>query len=390
MRRRRLLGALLASGTAGCLQFESGTGTESGTDGAVTGAATDTGTDGNGSTDGSTATETATPDTASVTLTARWTEETSRIDRMAVLGRNVVVNGTIGGVRCLDVETGARRWAALDDRTDYIDRLHATGESIFVFAGGGEERTLYVLNAADGTIRGSVPYEFTPGDVPIVTESDVVFATFDNENDENRLYAVDRDGFEVRWTTTTEETQTGATGGVVADGTIHVGFNNTLRGFALSDGSLQYRSPLGVGIPVAFEDGLVAAKRSTFARIGLPSLSVDWELQREAVGIPERDGSRVFSRTWNGVFAVDAIDGTELWHHTIQESTSFSGLPSPSVQDGVLWVVGPDGVLYGYAADSGERVHEQGDGDVSGVEATDGGVVVRTEQGLAGYAIERE
>lgn len=388
MRRRRLLGALLASGTAGCLQFESGTDTESGTDGAVTTSSADS--DGSTGEPTGTPSETETPDSTSVTLTSRWAEETSRIDRMAVLGRNVVVNGTIGGVRCLDVETGARRWTALGDRTEYIDRLHADGESIFVFAGGGEDRTLYVLDGADGTIRGSVPYEFSPGDLPVFTEDDIVFATFDSDNDETRLYAVDRESFEIRWTTTTGETQAGATGGVVVDGTIHVGFHNTLRGFSVSDGSLQYRSPLGVGIPVAFEDSLVAAKRSTFARIGLPSLSVDWELQREAVGIPERDGSRVFSRTWDGVFAVDATDGTELWHHAIEESTSYSGTPSPSVQGGVCWVVGPDNVLYGYAADSGEQVHEQGDGAVAGVEATDRGVVVRTEQGLAGYAIERE
>ncbi|QGA83696.1 PQQ-binding-like beta-propeller repeat protein [Halomicrobium sp. LC1Hm] len=386
MRRRRLLGALLTAGTAGCLQFESDPESGSGTDSAPSSATTDTATDPSGSTENET--ETETPEPSAVTLRSRWTEASSRIDQMTVLGQRVVVNTAMGGVRCLDVATGATNWDALGERIDYVDRLHSDGESVFVFAGGGDDRTLYVLDIADGTVRGTVSYEFNPGDFPVFTDEDVIFATFDSDNNENRLYAIDRDSLEPRWTSTVEETQTGATGGVVADGTIHMGFNNSLRGFSLTDGTPRYRSPLGVGIPIGFEDGLVTGKRSTFARIGLPSLSIDWERQREAVGRPERDGSRVFSRTWDGVFAVDATDGTELWHHTIEESTSYSGIPSPSFHRGVLWVVGPDGVLYGYVGTSGEQVLEEGDGDVEGVEVTEHGLVLRTTQGLTGYAIE--
>jgi outer membrane protein assembly factor BamB len=387
MRRRHFLGALLPAGTAGCLQFEDEAATESATDGAVTGTASDLSRDEGGSTP----TDTGAPDPATVALESRWVEDSPWIGQMTVLGRNVIVNAS-EGVRCLDVETGEERWQALGESVSYVDQLHSDGGSIFVFAGGGDDRRLYVLDSADGTVRGSVSYERSPGDQPIVTSEHVIFGTLDTEIDESLLYAVDRERLEIEWTTTVEETSSGFSGGVVAAGTVHVGFHNSLRGFSLSDGSLQYRSPLTFASPVAFEDSLVAAKRDTFVRIALPSLSVEWELPRKAIEIPEVVGDRVFSKTRNGVFAVDATDGTELWHDTIQESSSGPG--GPSIHGNVLWLAGPDNAIYGYAAESGEQVHEQvyeqSDDEIEGVEATDHGLVVRLSQGVAGYAIEDE
>jgi outer membrane protein assembly factor BamB len=388
MRRRHFLGALLTAGTAGCLQFEGGT--DSAREGTATGGVTATSTGGDGST--RTATGTEAPAPPAVTLDSRWDVATPVIDQMTVHGENVVLK-THDRLRCLDVETGATNWEALADVGTYSDQLHSDGESIFYFAGAQDDQRLYVLDSADGAVRGSVSHEFNPGDEPILTDDDVIFATFDGENDENRLYAVDRDSLETRWTTTAEETKTGISSGIVADGTIHVGFNNSLRGFSLADGALEYRSPLGVETPVAFEDGFVAPvlrDGRTFARIGVPSLSIDWELDREAVGTPEIDGSRVFSRTRDGVLAVDGSDGTERWHHTIEGRSGHSPVWRPSFQDGVLWVVGPDGALHGYDGQSGEEVLNLGDGDVESAAATDHGLVVRTAGGVTGYAIELE
>jgi len=369
LRRRGALAALGSLAVSGCLRLTAtGEGTTTASDAqASEGTTTDGAADNDITERATTAGETTetTPDW-DVELDPQWSrhfgpgEHVLDGDALYVADRDQT---TDLGLLALNVADGSRRWTV---SAPYRTRSLALADDGTLYAGVGQLSegggSLYAVDSESGSAEVVFDADQTPTTgPPLATGDTVVFGTAYDQEGEDLLYGLARDGFDARWSLSADGDYTG---GVLADGTAYVG------GFDYRFGALDPATG-----EWAWRD--------------------DWQLAPDTDPVV-RDGSLFFVDADYGLERLDPATGEEVWRHATERETNvishlsgpvFDGdvafftvgpnvhaaeiggderwsveLPnpvrySPAVVEGVVWVATQDSdVLHGLDAETGETV----------------------------------
>lgn len=191
----------------------------------------------------------------------------------------------------------------------------------------------------------------------------------------NRIIAVDRTSLEQQWTNAVGN-DAFPSSVTRLDDTLHVGFSNFLVGFAVSDGTIQYRAPLTTGYPVAYQGDLIADVNRKLRRINTETLEYEWSVGSEVAGRPVFVGDSVAAPTTDGIMCATLADGQQRWSRTLED---VSGLTPDRLvyQDGLLWYGTATEELYGLVPTTGETAFSM-DADLTHIAATTQGVVINS------------
>lgn len=212
------------------------------------------------------------------------------------------------------------------------------------------DTTLFAFTVETGKERWRTSLE-GPGPAPTLGDGRLVVAT------ENGLEAYDTANGEHAWTIESSSVGIFDSPPVIADETVYIYGGVSVSAFALADGSLQWRVPIGLtsnAAPAVVDDTLYVAGDDTYLR----SLSTDdgserWR-QKTAAHIDCNvavSGETVYAGSDSGtVIACDRADGTTRWQYSLP---SGDQQPQTIATDGARVYVTAGDTLYALDAATG-------------------------------------
>lgn len=243
-----------------------------------------------------------------------------------------------------------------------------------------ERSTIYRFDPATGEQRAEAQLT---GDIELITAvgdalvcGTVTEPSDDDEQSVNRIALLETADLSQRWTNTVknrafpEET-------AQVDETLHIGFENFLVGFDMADGTIQYRAPLNVGYPTAYEGDLIADADRKLRRINPQTLDYEWSTGTEVSGRPVIVGDLVAVPTTNGILAADRESGEKRWSRTLEDVSGYTP-ELLAYHDGLFWYGTADEQLYGLVPTTGETAFSMA-ADVDFLTATANGVVANSD-----------
>ncbi|QLH81368.1 PQQ-binding-like beta-propeller repeat protein [Halosimplex pelagicum] len=242
-----------------------------------------------------------------------------------------------------------------------------------------ERSTIYRFDPETGEQRTQAQLT---GDIELITEvgDALVCGTVESSDDDgrsvNRISLLETADLSQRWTNTVRNKAfPGETAQI--DETLHIGFENFLVGFDMADGTIQYRSPLNVGYPTAYEGDLIADADRKLRRINLQTLGYEWSTGTEVSGRPVIVGDLVAVPTTNGILAADRESGEKYWSRTLEDVSGFTP-ELLAYHGGLFWYGTADEQLYGLVPTTGETAFSMA-GDIDFLVATINGVVLHSD-----------
>ncbi|WP_336331166.1 outer membrane protein assembly factor BamB family protein [Haloarcula sp. CGMCC 1.2071] len=239
--------------------------------------------------------------------------------------------------------------------------------------------TIYRFDAENGErqtrteIQGNISRLTTVGDLLVC--STVEESTEYEERYANHIIVLDRIGLNEKWTNTVGNSAF-SSGLSRLNDTLHIGFENFLVGFAVTDGTIQYRAPLNVGYPVGYQGDLVADVERELRRLDPETLEYKWSVGSEVAGRPVIVGENVVVPTTNGLLCANIRDGQQRWSRTLENESGLT--PELLVyQGGLLWYGTAIDELYGLVPTTGETAFSMG-ADLTLIAATTSGVVINS------------
>nr|WP_101352095.1 PQQ-binding-like beta-propeller repeat protein [Haloarcula taiwanensis] len=369
MKRRELLTVLAASGTGGCLSFQDADESETATQA------------GSAATAGSQGTQraTSTPSEYASTAASVETVQTLSMDISALssAGTSYLV-ATLDEVQLRDFgsSTPLATLAApvnssvveLTDSDCYVGSQAAddTVSTIYRFDAENGERQ------AETEIQGNISRLTTVGDLLVCS---TVEESTEYEGYANRIIVLDRTSLNEKWRNTVGNSAY-PSGVCRLNDTLHIGFANFFAGFAVADGTIQYRAPLNVGYPVTYQGDLVADVDRELRRLDPGTLEYEWSVGSEVAGRPVIVGENVIVPTTDGLLCASVRDGQQRWSRTLENDSGFT--PELLVyQGGLLWYGTAVEELYGLVPTSGETAFSMS-ADLTFIAATNSGVVINS------------
>ena len=249
-------------------------------------------------------------------------------------------------VHALDAASGERTWIA---ETPYS----VTPELTPTVVGGkvyapGDLGQFHVLDASTGNVAWSFETGIG-GEAPPTVIEGVVYLT-----GVNAAYALDESTGELVWSYDTERLPAREFPAVIADGVYYFSPDDHIYALSTTTGeprwSYQADSMINTA-PVAAE-GMVYAGSESGRFYALDAVtgelvwsreSMEWGLQSPAVV----DGVLYAESSDGHLRALDAATGEDLWQF---QKGYFAGVPSFTVDDGVLYVGALDGGVYAFTA----------------------------------------
>ncbi|EJN58022.1 outer membrane protein assembly factor BamB family protein [Halogranum rubrum] len=216
------------------------------------------------------------------------------------------------------------------------------------------DTTLFAFTVETGKERWRTTLE-GPGPAPTLGGGRLVVAT------ENGLEAYDAASGEHSWTIESPSAGIFDSPPVIADETVYIYGGAGVSAFALADGSLQWRVPIGLtsnSAPAVVDDTLYVAGDDTYLR----ALSTDdgserWRQKTTAhitcnVAVAEET---VYAGSESGtVLACDRADGTKRWQYRLPTEEKRQQTPQTIATDGARVYVTTDDVLYALDSKTGQ------------------------------------
>ena len=288
----------------------------------------------------------------------------------AVLANGKIYYGSISGVFARNLSDGTEAWS----RDIQGNGSPVITDSSAIFPLGSE---MISLDASTGE-RNWI-YEPESGNV----DSEVVLTLVDGltflpatTTSEAFLYAVDTETGEPQWTFKKElSTAGGNIGSQVSDGeNLYFYFEGTFYALGVSSGNEKWKTDLNYAAPVLDSDQIylsgtnLETDESIVKAISTADGSSIWTHTTEAPKrpniVPASDGNAIYTPTSDGIGALNANDGSELWNYKLVEQLSAS----PTVADGVVYAAESNGRIHALAADSGDQMATEEFEDMGGTQ----------------------
>jgi outer membrane protein assembly factor BamB len=288
-----------------------------------------------------------------------------------LLAANVVYVCVPNVLYALNASNGALRWTR-ETGCDFVaDPFEDYGQPIL--ANGLLYSGSYALNPANGSIRWQLPPQATPG-----ASADGTLYAYSDEF----LYALAAGTGKVRWEYVSDDVfgaRPAVSGGDVYEATLEIGFS----ALAATTGKTLWSTYVSTfsGVAADSNTGLVywgarieASTRGTSEVLEAVAASTGkprWQFQaggQTIPSVPTVDQDTLYF-SGDGVYAVNALDGTLGWHTPLGASLSQSFTPV-TLRNGTVYVVGTDGegkgTLYALAASTGSELwHTSGINHIS-------------------------
>ena len=241
------------------------------------------------------------------------------------------------------------------------------------------DTTLFAFEVDTGNERWRTRLE-GPGPAPTLGGGRLVVAT------ENGLEAYDAASGEHTWTIESPSVGIFNSAPIIADETVYIYGGVSVSAFALTDGSLQWRVPIGLAsdsAPALDDDTLYVAGDDTYLRaLSTADGSERWR-QKTAAHITCNVavvGETVYAGSDSGtVLACDRADGTTRWQYSLPNGDSQ---PQTIATDGARVYVTAGDTLYALDAATGRlcwRIDTHQGSYSSGIAIGDGTLFVPTD-----------
>ncbi|MGB9933952.1 PQQ-binding-like beta-propeller repeat protein [Haloarcula amylolytica] len=369
MKRRELLTVLAASGTGGCLSFQDADESETATQ---AGSATTADSQGTQRT-------TNTPSDYASTAASVETVQTLSMDisALSAAGTSYLV-ATLDEIQLRDF--GSATPSATLEAPVNSSVVELTDSDCYVGSQAADDTvsTIYRFDVenrerqAETEIQGNISRLTTVGDLLVCS---TVEESTEYEEYANRIIVLDPRSLNQKWTNTVGNSAF-PSGVSRLNNTLHIGFENFFAGFAVTDGTIQYRAPLNVGYPVTYQGDLIADVDQKLRRLNPETLEYEWSVGSEVAGRPVIVGKNVVVPTTDGLLCANIKDGQQRWSRTLENDSGFT--PELLVyQGGLLWYGTAVEELYGLVPTSGETAFSMS-ADLTFIAATTSGVVINS------------
>lgn len=272
----------------------------------------------------------------------------------AVLGNERIYYGTVSGLYARNINDGTKVWSrdimgnGAPVITDTSAIFPLDDKLIALNPSNGERNWLYTPES------GSL----SAGIILTLVDGLTFVPTSDSANEEHFLTAIDTETGESQWTFKEHSYTTRGIGMQVSDGNnlylyagdkFHaIGLKNGVEKWSIDGGFKPTLNNNQIHLNVQIGDTF--GVRAVNTKDG----STVWthKTGAERASVPASNGDAIFTHNSNGIVALSASDGSELWNYEFIEDFTIS----PTVADGIVYAVETNFRIHAFAADTGEQI----------------------------------
>lgn len=327
--RRAVLGAVGLVSTSGCLEFTDPASPGDGEEGSSQSNSTqDTGRSG---------ADASSSQYSELSFTDHWSKSIS-IESVQTDPETVIVVGQNGtGVRGFELDSGTRLWKTQTE-SEFFRGVPTIHDSHVIV--GAQNGDLLEIDISTGSVLRSVHLQDGVTGAPLVTPERIIVTTANLPDDILRVFGIDIETFELDWMQEFSG-QSVYRGGVVHRDTFHGSFSNSLRGFSVEDGTLQYKNADHTGPPVLGDEYLYYVQRGSLKKTNPLTFSAEWTFGSDLDFQLILGDSHVYAFKEQTALAIDRATGEETWEAKLPRPR-VGGAPARSSE--LLWVPVRDGL----------------------------------------------